>query len=165
MDATSLAAAAYPVAVIMERSTLAGNRWQTEQWEAKGVLRDDAPAGGAEQVIVHDEKHTQILFPGHQIRLYRDEAEGYLFNITSPEPKVFVLWRMHAELARPERVTVSYHEGARWMDTDERVDGVPLPAELVPWIREFAEQHYKPEPKKPKRYASNKDKGRMGRFE
>jgi len=35
----------------------------------------------------------------------------------------------------------------------------------LPWIREFAERHYKPEPKKPKRYASNKDKGRMGRIE
>ncbi len=65
---------------------------------------------------------------------------------------------MHDELARPERVTVSYHEGARWMDSDEKVDGVPLPAELVPWIREFATLHYKPEPKKQKRYASNRDK-------
>ena len=51
------------------------------------------------------------------------------------------------------------------MDSDEKVDGVPLPAELVPWIREFAVRHYKPEPKKQKRYASNKDKGRMGRFD
>jgi hypothetical protein len=165
MDATGLPATVYPVAVIMELSTLAGNRWQTEQWEARRVLRDNAPAGSAEQVIVRDEKHTQILFPGHQIRLYRDEAEGYLFNVTSPEPKVFVLWRMHDAVARPERVTVSYHEGARWMDSDEKVDGVPLPAELVPWIREFAARHYKPEPKKQKRYASNKDKGRMGRID
>ena len=149
----------------MERIALAGNRWQTEQWEARGVIRDAAPPGSAEQVIVRGEKLTQISFPGHQIRLYRDEAEGYLFNITSPEPKVFVLWRMHEDVARPERVTVSYHEGARWMDSDERVDGVPLPAELVPWIREFATQHYKPEPKKQKRYASNKDKGRMGRID
>ena len=32
------------VAVIMERVTLT-NRWATERWEAKGVVRDDAPAG------------------------------------------------------------------------------------------------------------------------
>ena len=154
------------VAVIMERRTLAGNRWQTQQWEARGVECHTAPEGRAEQAIVGDDQCTRILFPGHEIRLFRDEAEGYLFNITSPEPKVFVLWRMHDdEIARPERVTVSYHEGARWMDSDERVDGVALPAELIPWIREFATQHYKPEPKKQKRYASNKDKGRMGRID
>jgi hypothetical protein len=166
MDLTTPPATVCSVAVTMERRTLTGNRWQTLQWEARGVACDAAPAGSAEQTIVCDEKCTWIVFPGHEIRLFRDEAEGYLFNITSPEPKVFVLWRMHDdEVARPERVTVSYHEGARWMDSDERVDGVPLPAELVPWIREFATQHYKPEPKKQKRYASNKDKGRMGRID
>ena len=154
-----------PVAVIMERTTLAANRWQTEQWDARGVVHDTAPTGTAERVIVRRDNLLQVLHPGHQIRLFRDEAEGYLFNITSPQPKVFVLWRMLGEMARPERLTVSYHEGARWMDSDERVDGVPLPLELVPWIREFATQHYKPEPKKAKRYASSKDKGRMGRLE
>ncbi len=153
------------VAINMDCTTLANNRWQTEQWEASSVERDTAPEGMAETVIVRDEKLTRIRFYGYEIRLFRDEAEGYLYNITSPYPKVFVLWRMRDEVARPERVTVSYHEGARWMDSDERVDGVALPAELVPWIREFATLHYKPEPKKQKRYASNKDKGRMGRVD
>ena len=165
MDAISPTETVYPVAVVMECRTLAGNRWQTVQWEARGIAPDTAPAGPAGQVIARDEKLTRIVYSGHQIRLFRDEAEGYLYNIMSPEPKVFVLWRMHDEVARPERVTVSYHEGARWMDSDEKVDGVPLPPELVPWIREFATQHYRPEPKKQKRYASNKDKGRMGRID
>ena len=165
MDAASPSATVYPVAVVMECTTLAGNRWQAVQWEARGVLPDAAPAGSAGQVTVRDDNLTRIVFGGHQIRLHRDEAEGYLLNITSPEPKVFVLWRMKDEVAQPQRVTVSYHEGARWMDSDERVDGVPLPAELVPWIREFATRHYTPEVKKAKRYASSKDKGRMGRFE
>ena len=163
MDTLNANPAICTVAVIMDRNTLTGNRWLDVQWEASGVVRDASPAGDAGQVIVRDEKLTRLIYPGHQIRLFRDEAEGYLYNITSPEPKVFVLWRMHGEVARPERVTVSYHEGARWMDSDEKVDGVPLPAEFVPWIRAFAEAHYKPEPKKQKRYASNKDKGRMGR--
>jgi hypothetical protein len=51
------------------------------------------------------------------------------------------------------------------MDSDETVDGVALPSELVPWIAGFVEQHYRPEPRKEKRYASNKDRGRMGRLE
>lgn len=159
-----MTAATYPVAVIMERIALT-NRWQSERWEAKGVVPDLQPAGSGERTIVQQEKLTQVLFPGHLLSLYQDEVEGYFLNITSPEPKVFVLWRMHGDVARPERVTVSYHEGARWMDSDERVDGVPLPDELMPWIRAFAERHYKPEPPKKKRYASNKDKGRMGRLD
>jgi hypothetical protein len=155
--------ASYPVAVIMERMAL-DNRWVSEKWEARGVVYDASPPGAAQRVIVHGERLTQILFPGHCIRLHRDEAEGYYLNITSPQPKVFVLWRMQGEVAQPEMLTVSYHEGARWMDSDEHVDGVPLPPELLPWINEFASLHYQPEPKKPKRYASNKDKGRMGNY-
>ena len=155
----------WPVAVVMDCKALTNNRWQSVQWEASGVINDIYPAGSMEQVIARDEQRTRTVHPGLIIRLFRDEAEGYLYNITAPEPKVFVCWRMLESGAKPERVTVSYHEGARWMDTDEKVDGVPLPAELIPWIRAFAEQHYKPEPKKQKRYASNKDKGRMGRLD
>lgn len=147
----------------MERVKLA-NRWLDEQWGASGVVGDDSPAGTPHRVIVQNDKLTQLLFPGQRIRLLRDEAEGYYLNITSPLPKVFVLWRMHDGIARPEGLTVSYNEGARWMDSDENVDGVALPTELLPWIGDFVAQHYRPEPQKPKRYASNKDKGRMGHF-
>jgi hypothetical protein len=150
--------APYPIAVIMERVRLA-NRWATERWEAKGVVRDVTPPGSGERVIVNDERITQILFPGFLLKLYPDEAEGYLYNVSSPEPKVFVMWRMRDEIARPESLTVSYHEGARWMDTEETVGGVALPPDLLPWIAEFAALHYKPEPKKKVRYASSKDKG------
>ena len=154
----SMTAATYRLAIIMERVVL-DNRWAAEKWEAKGAVRDVSPPGSAEHVIVREEKLTQVLFPGHVLRLHRDEAEGYYLNITSPQPKVFILWRMHDEVARPEFITVSYNEGTRWADSGENVDGVTLPTELLPWIGEFVERHYRPEPKKKGRYASNKDKG------
>lgn len=151
------------VAVIMERVKLA-NRWVQEQWGARAVLCDDAGAGTPHRVLVQHDDLLQILFPGQRIALRQDEAEGYYMNVTSPQPHVFVLWRMQGDIARPELLTVSYHEGARWMDSDEHVDGVPLPAELLPWISEFVERNYRPEQPKAKRYASNKDRGRMGRY-
>ena len=150
--------APYSIAVIMERTRLA-NRWATERWEAKGVVRDETPSGGGERVIVRDERATQVLFPGFVLKLHADEAEGYIYNITSPQPKVFIMWRMRDDVARPEALSVSYHEGARWMDAEECVDGVALPPDLLQWIAEFAAEHYQPEPKKKVRYASSKDKG------
>jgi len=150
--------APYPVAVIMERVRVE-HRWGADHWEAKGVVRDLAPAGSGERIIVSDDKVTQILFPGFVLRLHPDEAEGYFYNVTSHQPKIFVLWRLHDDIARPESLSVSYHEGARWMDAEDTVDGVALPADLMPWISEFASKHYKPEPKKKVRYASSKDKG------
>ena len=142
----------------MERVTLA-NRWANERWEAKGVIADAPESDPGERVIVRQPNLMQILFPGLVLTLKRDEAEGYYFNITAPQPKVFVLWRMRDGIARPERLSVSYHEGARWMDAEETVDGVALPPDLLPWIAEFAAEHYKPEPKRKVRYASSKDMG------
>lgn len=151
----------YPLAVIMQKTRLA-NRWASEQWEAKGVVPDAAAGANEERIIVRNEQLTQVLFPGLVLKLQRDEAEGYYYNITSPQPKVFVMWRDEGDLARPVGVTVSYHEGARWMDSEAHVDGVPLPPELLPWIGEFVAENYRPEPRKKVKYASNKDRGRMG---
>ncbi|MDP1537877.1 MAG: DUF3305 domain-containing protein [Burkholderiales bacterium] len=152
----------WPAAVIMVRLALT-NRWASEKWEAKGVVPDLDP-GAAPRVILERPESTQILFSGLQIALQRDEAEGYYMNITSPQPKVFVLWRMQETLAEPQLLTVSYNEGARWLDSGESVDGVPLPVELVPWLARYCDQHYRPEPRKKAKYATNKDKGRMGNW-
>lgn len=157
-DTTTLSNCPYSVAVIMERARL-NNRWATEKWEAKGVVLDAQQQDGLERVIVDEESLTQVLFPSLKLRLERAEAEGYYLNITSPQPKVFVLWRMRDAVARPELLTVSYNEGTRWADSGENVDGVALPAELIAWIAGYVAEHYRPEPRKKPRYASSKDKG------
>jgi hypothetical protein len=153
---SDITAVTYPIAVIMERVKLA-SPWMPYRWEAKGVVRDIFPAGSSASVIVRDEQQLQVVFPGLELRLVRDEAEGYYLNLTSPEPKIFVLWRLHVEEARPEYVTVSYNEGTRWADSGDNVDGVPLPPEVLAWVGEFVEHNYRPQPRKKVRYASNKD--------
>lgn len=146
----------------MERMAVT-SRWATEQWAARAVVPDLDP--GAEPRVIHQRPELmQVLFSGLRVSLQRDEAEGYYMNITSPEPKVFVLWRLEDGLARPYQLSVSYHEGARWLDSGECVDGVPLPPEMVPWLAQYCELHYKPEPRKKAKYATSKDKGRMGNW-
>src|SRR5262249_20817296 len=114
--------APYLLGVIMER-TLIPDRWGSEKWEAKGVVCDNRPVGAAHEVIFRDARTTQYLFPGFELKLRRDEADGYYLNITAPLPKIFVLWRKDDdELASPRLLTVSFNEGARWMDGGESVD-------------------------------------------
>jgi Protein of unknown function (DUF3305) len=148
----------FRLAVVMERLHGA-DRWATQRWEAKGVVRDLPAADKAQRVIYADEHTEQILFPGLALRLESREAEGYYVNITSTRPKVFVMWRMDGEIARPVYVTASYLEGVGWVDSGENVDSVALPEDLLPPIAEFVAEHYRPEQKKEPRYASSKDKG------
>lgn len=143
------------LAVIMERRTIA-SEWAACQWEAVGVIPDLEP-DAAPRRIYADGRREQWLHAGLSLELFRDEAEFYYANITSPEPRVFVLWRQEDELARPALVTVSYGLAARMMDAGEQVDGVPMPAEILAWVMEFVRRHYRPEIRqKGGRYASSK---------
>src|SRR5205814_953319 len=132
------------VAVIMQRRPM-DNRWQSEIWEAVGVLADyDAP--GEARVIVEQAGATQWLYPGFEMVLHRSESEGYYHNVSTQEPRVFVMWRMEQERAVPQFVTVSYDEASRWMDGGEQVDSVAMPAAVFAWVGEFVEKNYRPEP-------------------
>jgi Protein of unknown function (DUF3305) len=140
-----------PVSVWMEKRLLA-SRWAAHDWQVAAVtLADDAAAaaGSPDAWLRHD---------GHAVSLFRDEAEGYYLNTSSGSPMVFVMWRLEegddGEIARPKTVTLSYNEAARLMDAQEKVDAVPMPAALLPWLQAYVAERYKPEAKKKRPRAS-----------
>ncbi len=106
-------------------------------------LSDDAPG-------------DRWRFDGFELELHPTEAEGYFLNISTPDPRVFVMWRMcepeavlpGGPLAAPHVVTVSYNQAARMLDGGEQVDSVPLPAAVREWMEPFVKEHYKPEPRR-----------------
>lgn len=134
------------------------NRWVSGRWQAIGVVEDASEPGSPARTIFEDGERRRILHPGFLLELHRDEAENYWLNVSTTEPRVFVMWRMEDDEAKPAFVTLSYGEAARWMDASEQVDGVPMPPEIVRWVGEFVETHYRPEIKRRKggRYASSK---------
>jgi hypothetical protein len=142
----------FPVSVILQRIPLA-SRWVSERWEPVAVepALDAVTAAGPVQVA-GEGAESRWRFGGHAIELHKSEAEGYFLNTSSPEPKVFVMWRPTDDGAtppiRPEVVTVSYNEAARLMDGGERVDAVPMPVPILAWLAPFVALHYKPEPKR-----------------
>ncbi|TSA16516.1 MAG: DUF3305 domain-containing protein [Betaproteobacteria bacterium] len=144
----------FPIAVIIERRPLA-NRWQTQTWEAIGVIPDPGDAA-APRVLLQDDTRMQWLYGGFVVELHRDEAENYYLNLSAKQPCVFIVWRMDDDLAVPKFVTVSYGEAARFMDADEKVDTVPMARDMCDWLGEFVNRHYKPEPKKRSRPPSFK---------
>jgi hypothetical protein len=146
--------ARFPVAVVIERVALS-NRWASEQWHVAAVERDDSPRYPPVR-MVDDATRTCWRFTGLSMDLHLSESEGYYLNITSPDPKVFVMWRMadcpaaDAEHpgAFPVLVTVSYNEAARLLDGGEQVDATPLSAEMLAWMQPFVDANYRPEPKR-----------------
>jgi Protein of unknown function (DUF3305) len=148
----SMTSARFPVSVIIQCTPLA-NRWQSERWEPVAVETAAGDTTSADPVpVAIDAAGTRWRFDAYAIELHRTEAEGYFLNTTSPEPKVFVMWRACDEAGRPpirpQVVTVSYNEAARLMDGGEQVEAVPMPAEILAWMTPFVSEHYKPEPRR-----------------
>ena len=134
------------MAVILEREAVE-SRWESHRWDLLGVVPD---TGGETRDILRDEKRLQRLFPGVEVTLYRDEAEGYYLNVSSETPSVFVSLRIDEASGEPYPflATLSYNEAARWMDASERVERVPVWPELAAWMGAWVEENYRPEPKK-----------------
>ena len=141
------------VAVVMERET-APNRFEDWRFRVVEVVPHEEAFGSEPRVLRDDGKLRQTLYPGFTLELYRDQAEGYHLNLRTGTPVWFVVWRSDDDdpsRAWPETVSVSYEEAGRWLDAQEHVDNVPLPAELAAWLQAYTDEHYRPEPKKRRR--------------
>jgi hypothetical protein len=148
---------ALKIGVVMQRTPL-NNRWQPYQWRPMEIVVDPILAEGAARCLLADPADTRWLFPGFDIKLFTDEAEGYFLNISSPAPCWFIMWRTGeidgTELTVPKFVTLSYNEAARLMDGGEQVETLPAPSEIVERLAAFVADHYKPEPKRKRRKPS-----------
>ena len=146
----------FPVTVVIECAPLA-NRWVGEQWRAVAV--EPARHGAAMCTVERMQDRGKVArwrCDGLAIELTRSESEGYYLNISSPEPKAFVMCRMEEVDAaddpglklRPHLVTVSYNEAGRLLDGGEQVEAVALDAAILDWMHPFVAEHYRPEPRR-----------------
>jgi hypothetical protein len=148
------------VSVILERHAGEG-RWDIPHWEFLGVVPD---VGGEPRTIVEGGGRLQRLFPGFELTLFPDEAEGYYLNASSEAPSVFVSIRVDEASGEtaPFQATLSYNEAARWMDGGSRVERAVAWLELAAWMGQWVEDNYRPEPKK--RQKPRSFEGKEGRL-
>jgi hypothetical protein len=149
----------FPIGVVMQRRA-SQSRWVDHVWEPWSVLPGYEAASGERQ-LVNEPQVAQFLHSGFQLELHKDEIEGYYMNVSARDPRVFILWRMDEERARPLYVTVSTDEAARWLDGGHSVEGVAMPPEIFAWVGAYVEANYRPEPKKrikPRSFVHPKDR-------
>ena len=147
------------VAVLMRREPVQGPmaRWQPSRWVLADVVPQEPGFGTSPRCLRSSAQESLWLYPDWAVELFTDDAEGYWLNVTSPTPAFFVLWRMSEPedgsdpVAVPQAVSLSYHDAGRWLDAQETVETAPALAEVVAWVRAFAEQHFVPEPKRRQR--------------
>lgn len=148
------------VAVVMRRERVDGpmSRWQDWRWVLHEVVPNEDAFGVQPRLLYQDDGEQRWLFPGYAVTLFRDDAEGYYLNATTPAPCWFVLWRMEEQagiapepLARPEAVSLSYHDAGRWLDAQETVEQTPAPPAVIEWLQVFIDEHHVLEPRRRRR--------------
>lgn len=141
----------YPVAVLVEYQVVHDNRWIDGRWVVTGVVAGERLADeGMHRKLVHsNEAGQQYLWSGLSVELYPDDAESYYCNLMSENPGVFVICSEEQdEPLQPSIVTLSYGEATSYMETDQRVERVEMPAELYRWLEQYVLANYVPEKKK-----------------
>ena len=148
-------------AVVMRRERI-DNRWQPWRWSLGDVVPHEDGFGTEPRLLLKSDAEERWLHPGFKVELHIGDAEGYYLNVTTAQPCFWVVWRMQEvasladEIAVPQTVTVSYHDAGRWLDAQETVEQVPMPASVAQWLQAFVDQHHVLEAKRRQRPQSFK---------
>ncbi|WP_329671759.1 DUF3305 domain-containing protein [Limnobacter sp.] len=121
--------------------------WQPVRWSVMELLP-------AEAMVTDLEKESGV-FQNLVLRVYQDELQGYFLNLDAENPCLSFLVRHPDEdvsrLPTVVDVTASYDVAARWMDSNENVQTLPMPGVMAAWLAELVQARYQPEPKRRRR--------------
>ena len=154
------------VSVIME-SKPSSSQWADETWDATGIVAlsaEDEFTPNKKTKLIEQGETKQLIYSGLRLRLFLDECESYYHNLMSPEPGCFIVARAEDEEGNdtdvpiPVIVTLSFDEAHSYLEGDDIVYAVPIPAELYKWAEAYILENYESE-KRIKRKRKNWKKG------
>ena len=154
---------AFPVSIIVGFQSTCDNRWESGYWQVTGLVAGgpDDRAGIQRQSLHAATEGIQYLWTGLSVELHKDDSESYYFNIVSDSPRVFVICSQQedSEPPKPFLATLSYDEAASYMEADEVVESVAMPAELYRWVEQYVLENYLPEKRKKRKRDNWKEVG------
>lgn len=157
--------------VVLERRRV-DHPWQDTAWAPVAVV-PGAAAGdpaGAWTLLRRGEGWARYLAGTLPLELFRRETEGYKLNLSHDPPRIFVVLREDDDGASdhefiPFLVTACPYEAQDYLDSSEEiVEGVPMPTDVIAFVQAFVDHHHVDEPfKKRKRKRYDPDQAGFGR--
>jgi hypothetical protein len=145
----------FSASVILEQSP-SDSPWADDKWEAIGVTAGSADDPEPAVTLIYEKKGVRrFLNSGFTLHLYVDECESYYHNLMSPTPRCYIVADPDDNGApTPVLISLSFDEAHAYLEGEEIVYAVDIPAEFYRWCEAFVLQHYVPE-KKLKRKLKN----------
>ena len=139
----------FPVSVILERRA-ATSPWVEFVWSATGITVGGHADAAEPHLVREDQDRALYLVGGLDVVLHVDECESYYYNLVSDTPRAYVLAHSAGDGAQPEafHVSMSFDEAHAYLEGDDEVYAVDVPAELYKWTEAYVIANYFPEKKK-----------------
>jgi hypothetical protein len=132
------------IAVVMEKKP-STHPWADFRYDALGVVVQDDNAQASISRIYQDDNTEHFLVSGLNLRLHLDECESYYHNLMSPEPGCFIVASQPEEadeMPLPYLVSLSFDEVHAYLEGDEQIYSVEMPAQLYKWAEAYVLTHY-----------------------
>ena len=137
-----------PVGVVVERREI-DNPWEDYTWAPVAIIPGAPPMKTTDEwkELQHGDGWVHYHAGTLKLELLRDETDGYRTNLSNPQPYVYIVMTPGeeddaAEIV-PFLVTVSPHEAEGYTeDSEQIVEGVPMPPEMVTWVKEFIAKYH-----------------------
>jgi hypothetical protein len=155
-----------PVGIVVERREI-DNPWQDYTFAPVAIIPGAPPMETMDEwkELQHGDGWIHYHAGTLDLKLLSAETDGYRTNLSNPQPYVYIVMTPGEEADEPEIVpfivTASPHEAEGYTeDSEQIVEGVPMPPEMVAWVREFIVKNHVEEPfkkRKRKAYDPKKD--------
>ena len=132
------------VAVVMEKQP-STHPWADYRYDAVGVVVREQDEARSVKRIYQDGEIEHFMVSGLSLQLHVDECESYYHNLMSPEPGCFIVANQPEdtdEMPDPYLVSLSFDEAHAYLEGDELVYSVPLPAQLYQWAEAYVLTNY-----------------------
>ncbi len=137
-----------PVGIVVERREI-DHPWQDYTWAPVAVIPGAPPMKTTDEwkELRHGDGWVHYHAGTLKLELVSGETDGYRTNLSNPQPYVYIVMTPGeeddaAEIV-PFIVTASPHEAEGYTeDSEQIVEGVPMPEEMVAWVKEFIVKHH-----------------------
>ncbi len=133
------------IGIVVERHAIA-SEWAAHRWHPGAVLLD-VPDTAPWTRLSENGGISRFYAGPAMLTLVPSETESYLYNLTSPEPQLWIVLRPAAagesgcDVAL-EAVTAAVGEAEVLSGSgDLVVEAVPMPQALIEWVAGFARDH------------------------
>ncbi|GAA0594997.1 molybdenum cofactor guanylyltransferase MobA [Caenispirillum bisanense] len=129
------------LAVVIERRS-SSHPWGSDRFVPVAVV----PADAGEAPGIRPAETDRWVCGPQTLDLFRRETEGYRRNLSTPEPRLYVILRPAAGAAiplAPFLVTACPYEAEAYMQGDDTVvETLPMTEEMAYWIGAFCARHH-----------------------